>query len=188
MDTIVHQDEGLGLRTPVDDSRSMNVDSFHDRVQAFLQLKHIAVVGISRKSGAANSIFDKFISSGFQVTPIHPVLDSYSGVKCYRRISDMPVAPDGVFLMTCLELTLEITRDCIQAGVSFIWMHNMNGTHPRWAKGMASKAGSVHTEAVELAEEAGIKVIAGSCPMQYLKPVDPFHRCIRWINEKTGSV
>ncbi len=184
----VHQAEGQGTTTRTDDSRSLKSDSFSDRVDAFLQLSHVAVVGISRKSGAANSIFDKFKSSGFEVTPIHPVRDSYNGVKCYRRISEMPAAPDGVFVMTRPELTLEITRDCIQAGVSFIWMHNMNGTHPRWAKGMASKAGSVHAEAVDLAEGAGIKVIAGSCPLQYLRPVDPFHRCIRWINEKTGSV
>lgn len=188
METILFQDEVSDKSKSFDDCRSLKSDSFTDRVDAFLQLKHVAIVGISRKSGAANSIFDKFKSSGFQVTPIHPVLDSYNGEKCYRRISEMPAAPDGVFVMTRPELTLEITRDCILAGVSFIWMHNMNGTHPLWAKGMASKVGSVHADAIALAEGAGIKVIAGSCPMQYLKPVDPFHRCIRWINEKTGSV
>lgn len=171
-----------------DDGLRSESDSFQVLVEDFLKLKHIAVVGISRKSGAANAIFKKFKSSGFQVSPIHPTLESYDDEPCYRRISDLPTAPDGVFIMTRPDHTLEITRNCIEAGVSFIWMHNMNGTHPQWAKNMASKAGSVHPDAVQQAEDAGIRVIAGSCPMQYLKPVDPFHRCIRWINEKTGSV
>lgn len=180
MDTTLDHTQADGLRTIS--------DSFQVLVEDFLKLKHIAVVGISRKSGAANAIFKKFKSSGYQVTPIHPTLESFEGEPCYQQVADLPTAPDGVFIMTRPDHTLEITRNCIEANVSFIWMHNMNGIHPQWAKNMASKAGSVHPDAVQLAEDAGIRVIAGSCPMQYLKPVDPFHRCIRWINEKTGSV
>lgn len=163
-------------------------DSFHSLVKAFLELDHIAVAGVSRKSNAANGIFEKFKSTGYQVTPIHPVLELFSGVRCFANVSDMPSPPSGVFIMTRPDLTLEITRDSIQSGVRFIWMHNMNGVQPQWAKSLAAKMGSVHEEAVQLAKEAGIKVIAGSCPMHYLMPIDPFHRCIRWINERTGSV
>jgi predicted CoA-binding protein len=162
--------------------------SYSNLVSDFLALKHIAVVGISRKSGAANAIFEKFKSAGYQVTPIHPSLNEFGGERCFARVSDVPSPPDGVFIMTNPTVTLEVTCDCIKAGVKMIWMHNMSGTDPKWMKSASEKSGSVNHEAVALAEQAGIRVIAGGCPMQHIPPVDVFHRCARWINERTGSV
>jgi len=91
-------------------SQVNKMDSFKDRVNDFLQLKQIAVVGVSLKSGPANAIFDKFKSAGFEVTPIHPVMESFSGVLCFRQVTDMPVAPEGVSMLTRLDLTLEVTQ------------------------------------------------------------------------------
>jgi len=162
--------------------------AFKQQVATFLSLKHIAVVGISRKSGAGNAIYDKFKSAGYRVTPIHPLLDVYADGPCYKSISQMPEVPDGVFIMTRPEITLQVTKDCIQTGIQHIWMHNMTGTNPKWMKSASEKMSSVHEEAVRLAQEAGINVIAGGCPMQHIKPVDVFHKCIHWINERTKSI
>ncbi len=162
--------------------------SFGNLVKGFLALKHIAVVGVSRKSSPANAIFDKFRSAGYLVTPIHPSLHEFNGVGCVARVTDMSHPPDAVFIMTNPEVTLQITRDCVSAGVKFIWMHNMTGTDPKWLKSVSSKMGSVHPDAVDIARKAGVHVIAGGCPMQHVPPVDVFHRCIRWMNERTGSV
>jgi hypothetical protein len=54
--------------------------------------------------------------------------------------------------------------------------------------GKPGNASSVDTGAAEKGRKAGLKVISGSCPMQFVPPVDIFHRCIRWVSDKTGKL
>lgn len=156
-------------------------------IQKFLSLKRIAVAGISGKNSPANAIFRKFIHAGYTVFPVHPELDEFEGVRCYRRLSEIPEKPEGVFMLTRPEVSENIVDECISCGISQVWMHNMSGFQD---EKNARKSGitSVSPEAVAKAQAAEIQVIAGSCPMQFIPPVDVFHKCIRWFSSKTGKL
>ncbi len=160
-----------------------------DAIRAFLALHTIAVYGVSRnKSYAANAVFKKMIDAGYTVFPIHPEMKQLHGHGCYPDLASVPEKVEGVFVFTRPEQTGLIVDACIENGVVFIWMHNMLGTCTRIGKTISGKTSSVSVEGVEKARNAGIRVINGSCPMQFIEPVDPFHWCIRWFNEKAGNM
>lgn len=156
-------------------------------IEAFLNLRHIAMAGISRKKSPANVIFKKFKHNGNQLYPLHPSLKEFEGVSCYKHFSEIPHHVDGLFLFTAPDVTLSIVQDCIHHKPSYIWMHNMMGII-RCEDTNIPESSSVSAEAVSLAEQAGIKVIAGSCPMQFIEPVDIFHRCVRWFARRKGAL
>ena len=71
-----------------------------------------------------------------------------------------------------------IVRDCSDAGVRRVWMH----------QSMGKKGSSVSPAAVEYCRQHDIAVIAGACPMMYGDGVDLGHTCMRWILRLTGGL
>ena len=144
-------------------------------VQEFLAQKTIAVVGVSEKRDTGcNLAYTKFKEAGYQVFPINPHIASFKGDACYPDLKSLPQKPQAVFLLTSPVVTEQVVRECVDLGVSHVWMHCMMGTKPGLAAGMTS----VSSEAVKLCRENGIKVIPGSCPNKFIKP-DPFHGLMR---------
>lgn len=159
----------------------------YDDIEAFLKLSHIAIYGISeQKDRPANKIAEKMQQAGYQVSLLHPRMERLGKLKCYSRIDEIPEKPEGVFIFTNPRHTEAIVEDCLRVKPAIIWMHNMLGVNTKIGKGVEEKTSSVSAKAVERAREAGIRVIAGSCPMQFIPPVDPFHRCLRWYNDKVN--
>lgn len=147
-----------------------------EAAQAFLAHKRIAVAGVSRKGDtAASVIFKKLRDTGYEVFPINPNAEQIDGVTCYPSVAAIPGGVDGVVIATPPAAASHVVRDCAEAGVRRVWMHRSIGT------------GSVDPEAVQLAQELGFFVIPGSCPMMFLAPVDPVHRCMRWIIRVCGK-
>ena len=166
----------------------LDVKTNQELITEFLEQKTIVVAGISKSNKPGNAIYKKFRSAGYHVVGVHPIMTEFEGDVCYKSVLDIPFVPDGVFMVTSPEVSHKITQDCIKHGVKRIWMHNMTGVDPQWGKVFAEKNGSVEHDAVEMAKNAGITVIAGSCPMHYLPPVDLFHKCIHWMNVRTNSL
>lgn len=159
----------------------------YNHIEAFLKLTHIAIYGVSeQKDSPANKIAEKMQRAGYQVSLLHPRMKELAGLKCYRQLSELPDKPEGVFIFTNPRHTESIVEDCLRIKPAIIWMHNMLGVNTRVGKGIEEKTSSVSGKAVEKAREAGIRVISGSCPMQFIPPVDPFHRCLRWFNDKVN--
>jgi predicted CoA-binding protein len=156
-------------------------------IRGFLNLRHLAVAGISRSNKPGNAIFDKLVKEGYRVSGIHPSITDRNGNPCYPSFTAMPVRPDGLFLITRPELTETLTVEAVKAGIPYIWMHSMTGIYPGWGAGITKSTTSVSVPAVNLARAAGCIVIAGSCPMQHLPSADIAHRCLRWINERAGG-
>jgi hypothetical protein len=80
-------------------------------------------------------------------------------------------------IVTRPEATERIVRDCRDAGIQRVWMHQS-----------MRKGSSVSPGAVEYCGQHGISVIAGGCPMMYGTGVDLGHRCMRWILGLTGGL
>lgn len=144
-------------------------------VKNFLELKKIAVVGVSdKRDTGCNLGYRKFKSNGYKVFAINPRISTFEGDICYPNLKSLPEIPDGVFILARPEVTDMIVRECVEIGVKHVWMHCMMGTRPGLAAGMTS----VSAEAVRMCQENGIEIIPGSCPNQFLKP-DFGHQLMR---------
>jgi len=143
-------------------------------IDNFLMQKRIAVVGVSRsKEDAANLIYKKLKSQNFEAFPINPAAKEFKGDPCYPSVKDVPGGVDAAVLVTRPETTEKVVRDCAEAGVKHVWMHRSIGN-------------SVSEEAVRFCNENGIAVIAGGCPMMFVKPVDFGHKCLRFVGKFAG--
>lgn len=137
------------------------------QVQNFLSKKKIAVVGVSdKRETGCNLAYTKFKDAGYQVYAVNPHISNFKGDPCYPDLKSIPEKPQAVFILTSPKITEQIVRDCIDLGITHVWMHCMMGTKPGLAAGMTS----VSEDAVNLCKENGIQVIPGSCPNQFLNP------------------
>jgi len=136
-------------------------------VQDFLDLKKIAVVGVSdQRDTGCNLGYRKFKSAGYQVYAVNPRITTFEGDVCYPDLKSLPEKPEGVFILANPKVTEQIVDQCVQLGVKHVWMHCMMGTKP----GLAASMTSVSAAAVKTCLENGIQVIPGSCPNQFLNP------------------
>jgi predicted CoA-binding protein len=151
------------------------------KVHDFLAQKRIAVAGVSRDNRhhpAANLIYRRLKTTGHDVFPVNPHMQTFEGERCYPDVKSIPGGVDGVVIVTRPETTEQIVRECDAAGVRCVWMHQSIG----------KKASSVSPAAVEYCRQHDIGVIAGACPMMYGEGVDFGHGCMRLILRLTGGL
>lgn len=148
---------------------------FEETAQEFLAQKRIAIAGVSRNEAeAANGIYRLLRDKGYEVFAVNPSTDTVEGAPCYPNMQAIPGGVDGAILVTAPEISTQVAQDCVAAGVPRVWMHN-NTFMPS----------SVSDEATAVCRENGITVIAGGCPMMFF---DPFHKCMKWVLNKTGRL
>ena len=151
-------------------------------VQDFLEQKKIAVVGVSdKRETGCNLGYRKFKEAGYTVYAVNPRLETFEGDPCYPDLKSIPEKPDAVFVFTNPKVTDQIVQQCIDLGITHVWMHCLMGTKP----GLAASMTSVSQDAVQLCRENGIIVIPGACPNQFLKP-DFAHAMMRVMWHTVG--
>jgi predicted CoA-binding protein len=151
------------------------------KVEDFLAQKRIAVAGVSRDNSRhpiGNLIYHRLKTTGHDVFPVNPHLESFEGDRCYPDVPSIPGGVDGVVVITRTDATERIVRQCGEAGVHRVWMH----------QSLAKSGTSVSPAAVDYCQEHGISVIAGACPMMYGPGADFGHTCMRWILGFTGGL
>lgn len=135
------------------------------------------MAGVSRQSAqAANAVFRKLRSSGYEVFPINPKASEVEGVKCYPDLAAVPGQLDGVVIATSPDGGVQVVRQCSDHGVRRVWFHRSFG------------CGSVSDEAVRECRAKSIDCIVGGCPLMFCEPVDFGHKCMRWWLQRQGRV
>jgi len=154
--------------------------SLKTKVDDFLAQKRIAVAGVSHKNpnNTANAIYRRFRDAGYEVFPVNPNAETAEGTTCYKHLKDIPGHVDGVVIVTRASSTDDVVHDCVDAGVSRVWMHG----------GVHGPGSSVSETAVTYCNEHNISVIAGACPLMFGKPSDGFHRFIRGVFGMMGRL
>lgn len=147
-------------------------------VADFLSGRRFAVAGVSRSGGtsAANPVFRKLRDAGYDVVPVNPAAREVEGVTCYPDLASVGRPLDGVVIATHPRATLAVVEQCAALGVKRVWMHRSIGQ------------GSVSDDAVRYCAEHGMSCIPGGCPVMFCEPVDPAHRCMRWLFQRLGRV
>ena len=158
----------------------MTTTSHETKVHDFLAQKRIAVAGVSRDNShhpVGNLIYRRLKKTGHDVFPVNPNMQTFEGDPCYPDLRSIPGGVDGVVIITRPETTERIVRECNDAGVRRVWMHQST-----------AKGSSVSKEAVEYCRQHDISVIAGACPMMYGESVDFGHKCFRLVLRLTGGL
>jgi predicted CoA-binding protein len=157
------------------------MQSLSAKVEEFLAQKRIAVAGVSRENSrhpVGNLIYQRLKSTGHDVFPVNPHMQTFEGQPCYPDLKSIPGGVDGVVIITRPDATENIVRQCGETGVPRVWMH----------QSFSKAQSSVSPAAVAYCKEHGISVIAGACPMMYGPGADFGHTCMRWLLGVTGGL
>ncbi len=128
-----------------------------DRIDAFLLLRSIAFVGLSRHDAdLSRAISHALRERGVEVIPVHPFAPVIGDQLAYPKVTDLPKPPEGALLMTPSEQSVQVVRDCARAGIRHLWFHQGVGR------------GAASPEALELARSCGMSVVSGRCIMMFL--------------------
>lgn len=158
----------------------MHTANLETKVDDFLAQKRIAVAGVSRDKShhpVGNLIYQRLKKTGHDVVAVNPYMQTFEGDRCYPDVQSIPGSVDGVVIITRPETTEQIVRDCCDAGVRRVWMHQST-----------AKSSSVSPAAVEYCRQHDICVIAGACPMMFGPGVDFGHTCMRFFLKVTGGL
>lgn len=123
-------------------------------IEAFLDAKTYAVAGASARTHKYGyKVFKALLGSGRETYPLNPVTELIDGHQAYASISDLPVVPESLSIITPPEVTRRVVADAIAAGVKNIWM----------------QPGAEDEQASQSARDAGVNVIDdGSCVLVML--------------------
>ncbi len=153
----------------------MTASAFELAAAQFLSLDRIAVAGVSRSGKATgNALLKALRDRGVTVFPLNPHAEKIDGLPCYPDLRSIPGGVEGVLIVTRPEAAAEIMQDAAASGVRFAWMHDNT-----LLQGSVSEAG------IETGRSAGMRVIAGGCPLMFL---DFSHKCMRWMLSAFGRM
>jgi predicted CoA-binding protein len=89
-------------------------------------------------------------------------------VPAAESLAAVTPPPEGAVIMLPRTQSLAAAREAIQCGVKALWF----------------SLGTASDEAVRVAQDAGCQVVAGECPLMFLKPhlaPHSWHRGFRWL-------
>jgi uncharacterized protein len=125
----------------------MNTDSHSPSdIRKILELKNIAVVGMSNTEGRPANFVPKYlIENGYNVIPVNPTTTEILGRKTYPKVSDVPGQVDIIDVFRRLEDVPPVVDDAIKK------------------KGIWMQSGIYNKDAERKAKENGIDVVYNRC-------------------------
>ena len=144
----------------------------------FLAHKRIAVTGVSRnpKGHGSNFVYRRLRERGYEVFAVNPNADEVEGDPCYHDLKTIPGGVDAVVIGTRLEIAEDTMFECVDLGITRMWMHRSFGP------------GSVSEAAAAYGRSHGVTVIDGGCPLMFEPTSDPGHKVMRVICRLAGTV
>lgn len=120
-----------------------------NNIEVFLKASTFAVAGASQdRSKYGNKVYRAIIASGRTAYPLNPTAPEVEGHRAFASISDLPVVPESLSIVTQPHVTREVIQQAIAAGVKNIWM----------------QPGAEDARGSQAARDAGLNVIDdGSC-------------------------
>jgi predicted CoA-binding protein len=147
------------------------VQTVKEAADAFLGHKRIAVTGVSRapKDHGSNTVYKRLRDRGYDVFAVNPNADVVEGDPCFKDLRSIPGGVQAVMIGTRPELAEDTMRECVELGITQVWMHRGPGT------------GSVSAAATAYGRERGITVIDGGCPCMFGPTADFGHKVMRLV-------
>lgn len=142
-----------------------------EAANAFLEHRRIAVTGVSRtpKDHGSNVVYKRLRDRGYEVFAVNPNAEEVEGDRCYPDLKSIPDGVEAVVIGTRPELAEGTIRECIELGITDVWMHRGPG------------GGSVSPAATEYGRQHGVTVIDGGCPLMFGPTSDVAHKVMRFV-------
>ncbi|HEU5084155.1 MAG TPA: CoA-binding protein [Acidimicrobiales bacterium] len=149
-----------------------------DAARAFLQAGRLAVVGASdAKESMGRTVYTELRSHGIDAVAVHRTAATVAGDPCYPSLDAVPGELAGAIVMVGGPAAAEVVREAAARGIPRVWLYFG-----------FSKPGSATPEALAAAEELGLEVVPGACPLMFLEPTAFIHRFHRGIRRMRGHV
>lgn len=142
-------------------------------IEAFLNGKNIAVVGVSRNRWKFGTIaYRELKKKGYNVFAVNPNAETIGEDVCYPNLGAIPEALDGALFVTKPDRTEAVLREAAQAGIKQVWLQQ----------------GAQSDEALRFCQEQGISAISGECVLMFAEPAGWLHRAHRAIWSLLGKL
>jgi hypothetical protein len=134
-------------------------------IDQFIAQPAMALVGISR-SGAkfGNVACRELKAKGYRVYPIHPSAEVIDGVRCYRRLADLPEPVDAVLVVVPPAEAAAVVREAAAADIHHVWLQQ----------------GAESAEVLKTCDDLGLTLVSGECILMYAHPTG-YHKAHRWL-------
>jgi len=120
-----------------------------DEIKQLLEHAHtIAVVGLSDNPERTSYMVSAAMQAkGYRIIPVNPNAETILGEKCYPSLKDIPDAVDIVNVFRRSEHTPPVAAEAVAIGAKVLWL----------------QLGIHNDEAVEIAQQGGLKVLTDRC-------------------------
>ncbi len=143
-----------------------------ESIKSFLELKNIAVVGVSSKGkGFGVAVYNHLKNNGYTVIGVNKNGGFLDTVKLYNSLSIIENNIDGVITVVPPSETEIVVQEAKELGIKNIWMQQ----------------GSESKNAIEFCKQNGISVVHNECILMFAEPVKSIHSFHRWINKVIGK-
>ena len=94
-----------------------------EMISTILDLKTIAVVGLSPNPGrASHSVSQYMLSHGYRIIPVNPGHDEIMGFQAYPTLADIPEPVGIVDVFRRAEYTPAIAEQAVAVGAQALWL------------------------------------------------------------------
>lgn len=143
------------------------------QIRQFLDTKRMAVAGVSRDPKKfGHQVFAKLKEHGYELFPINPNAGEKDDLPFILKISDLPEEVKHLLIVTKKSETEKVVMEAIAHGIDQIWIQQMSDT----------------PKALTIANEAGIKLVAGECIFMWVDPVTGVHKFHRAVKKFFGRL
>ena len=94
-----------------------------ESIQAFLKLKNIAIIGVSRKGeGFGASVYNHLKNNGYRVFAVNRIGGFSNNIKLYTSLFQINQQIDGIITIVPPAETESIVQSAHDLGIKHIWM------------------------------------------------------------------
>ena len=107
-----------------DSWRSHLLESADDIRDLLARTHRVAVLGIKTPESGQPAFYvaEYAQQAGYEVVPVHPKLKTLDdGTPVFASVKDIPEPPAVVDLVVPPTATVQVVRDCLEAGIKGIW-------------------------------------------------------------------
>ncbi len=119
------------------------------RIETFLSSPAFGVVGASAdRNKYGNKVLRCYLQNIRTAIPVNPRESTIEGIEVAASVAELPETVQSLSIITPPAVTIHVIEEAIEHGIENVWM----------------QPGAESNEAIRLAEESGLNVIAdGSC-------------------------
>ena len=141
-----------------------------DVIRAALELKTVAIVGLSAKELRASNFVARYMRyHGYRVIPVNPREDEILDQPCYPTLVDIPDPVEIVNVFRLPEAVPAIARDAVSIGAKCLWL----------------QFGVISQEGADTATSGGMGVVMDRClKIEHARYLGRMH----WLGLNTGRI